>query len=276
MMRKSDRVARLSCSSCRSTRTRVPPLYSLPSRPHTRTPTYISRRSIARTVPADQNRPRQLHATSRVPITGVTITLPEDVLAEVKRRDDPAHHYFMNRRLDHDDLDKDVRRLEMIQTLLVALTAVHVGYTRPIRGYDVTPSGGRSAPTWWPVNAPSLAGPIQYRGSADSHLVRSRELAGSARQRTAHRELPHKLVKACALGRNKIRVMDLERGYEEPGWCTKGHLLYVLEGTLILHFDDETLELGPGDVADLPAGNFHRHRPEPAGEKVRSLLVEDA
>jgi quercetin dioxygenase-like cupin family protein len=87
-------------------------------------------------------------------------------------------------------------------------------------------------------------------------------------------ERPHKFVRTGLVGNNQIRLMDLERGYEETGWCAKEHILYVLEGSLILYFDGETLELHAGDVANLPPGDRYRHRPEPAGERVRLLLIE--
>jgi len=77
------------------------------------------------------------------------ITLPKEILDEIKLRNYPAHGFFMNAGRDH-DLDRDVRRLEMVQTLLVALVALHVGYEGQLKGYDVRDDGGRHPPSWWP------------------------------------------------------------------------------------------------------------------------------
>lgn len=80
------------------------------------------------------------------------IEIPKDVREEIKKRNYPAHGFLMNKTIDH-ELDEDVRRLELIQTLIVALVATYAGYAGPIHGYDVADDGGRLAPTWWPVRS---------------------------------------------------------------------------------------------------------------------------
>lgn len=78
------------------------------------------------------------------------ISLPPDVVKEIANRNYPAHGFFMNKGMQYEVL-RDARRLEMIQTLLAALVAVHVGFHGPLRGYDVTDNGARPSPSWWPV-----------------------------------------------------------------------------------------------------------------------------
>jgi hypothetical protein len=78
------------------------------------------------------------------------VPLPAEQIAEVKKRNYPAHGFLMNSELEY-DFDADVRRLEMVQTMIVALLACHVGYSGPIKGYDVEAGGHRPSPTWWPV-----------------------------------------------------------------------------------------------------------------------------
>jgi mannose-6-phosphate isomerase-like protein (cupin superfamily) len=89
-------------------------------------------------------------------------------------------------------------------------------------------------------------------------------------------ELPKKLAKIGIVESTRIRVLRLERGYDEPGWCTRPHTLYVINGRLALRFDDSAVPMEPGDVAMLPAGIEHRHRPEPLTDIVELLLVEPA
>jgi len=79
------------------------------------------------------------------------IHLPREVLTEIKKRNKPAHGFLMNSVLEH-DIDRDHRRLEMIQTLLAGLVALHVGYGGPLKGYDVGTDGRRPSPGWWPLS----------------------------------------------------------------------------------------------------------------------------
>jgi hypothetical protein len=60
------------------------------------------------------------------------------------------------------DVDRDVHRLEMIQTLMMALVALHVAYRGPLKGYDVRDDGGRHPPAWWPWQAPHVVGDEQF------------------------------------------------------------------------------------------------------------------
>ncbi len=79
------------------------------------------------------------------------IHLPREVLTEIKKRNKPAHGFLMNSVLEH-DIDRDHRRLEMIQTLLASLVALHIGYGGPLKGYDVGADGRRPSPGWWPLS----------------------------------------------------------------------------------------------------------------------------
>lgn len=80
---------------------------------------------------------------------GSAISLPEEVVEEIRKRNYPAHGFMMNSDGSY-DVDRDVHRLEMIQTLMMALVALHVGYRGPLKGYEVRDDGGRHPPAWWP------------------------------------------------------------------------------------------------------------------------------
>ena len=79
-----------------------------------------------------------------------SITVPKECSDEIRKRNYPAHGLLMNHQLNQYDFSRDVRRLEMIQTLLAALVAVYVGYKGPIKGYNVDKHGARPSPDWWP------------------------------------------------------------------------------------------------------------------------------
>lgn len=92
---------------------------------------------------------------------GSAISLPEEVTEEIKKRNYPAHGFMMNSDGSY-EVDRDVHRLEMIQTLMMALVARHVGYRGPLKGYDVREDGGRHPPPWWPEHAHHEVGDEQF------------------------------------------------------------------------------------------------------------------
>jgi hypothetical protein len=83
---------------------------------------------------------------------GSTFQLPKELKDEIGLRNRSVHTYWMNI-LSQYEIDRDYRRVEMIQTMLVALVACYIGYRGPIKGYDFAPDGRRS-PDWWPVSLP--------------------------------------------------------------------------------------------------------------------------
>ncbi|HEX4334357.1 MAG TPA: hypothetical protein VH062_00510 [Polyangiaceae bacterium] len=97
----------------------------------------------------------------RQALTAFGVTLPPDVVAEIKNRNYPVHGFLMNGEMKH-DIDVDARRVETIQTLLAALVACHVGYGGPLKGYDVDAGGHRPSPGWWPVTLTSERTSVHY------------------------------------------------------------------------------------------------------------------
>jgi quercetin dioxygenase-like cupin family protein len=72
----------------------------------------------------------------------------------------------------------------------------------------------------------------------------------------------------------QLRIVEFAQGLEHPEWCETGHIGYVLEGTMALEFDDQTVEVGPGEGFIIPDGPSHRHRPIPLTDHVRLVLSE--
>ncbi|MBN2563587.1 MAG: cupin domain-containing protein [Phycisphaerae bacterium] len=80
--------------------------------------------------------------------------------------------------------------------------------------------------------------------------------------------------KLHCVGDRQLRVVEFEQGLEHPEWCQVGHVGYVLEGRLGLEFEDETVELGPGDGFVVPDGRASQHRPVPRTSHVLLVLSE--
>lgn len=71
--------------------------------------------------------------------------LPKNVIKEVRRRNPVAHELVMTAG-EKRDVDTDLDRVSLIQTVLVAALALHVGYDGPIAGG----TNGDEDPEWWP------------------------------------------------------------------------------------------------------------------------------
>lgn len=52
-------------------------------------------------------------------------------------------------------------------------------------------------------------------------------------------------------GATRMRIVEYSPGYLADHWCNRGHLLFVLEGSL-------TTELGSGDVVTIEAGSSYQ------------------
>lgn len=72
----------------------------------------------------------------------------------------------------------------------------------------------------------------------------------------------------------RLRLAEFTRDFVEPEWCTKGHVGYVLEGTLELDFHGEKIVFRAGDGLFIPSGGAHRHKARALTDLVRVFLVE--
>ncbi|HUT49470.1 MAG TPA: cupin domain-containing protein [Alphaproteobacteria bacterium] len=80
--------------------------------------------------------------------------------------------------------------------------------------------------------------------------------------------------KAVHRGNFRLRLIEVEKGYEEPSWCEHGHVIYVLEGDGPIDFDGTEQPFREGDAVVVPAGPAHRHRLSPGGDLVRLFVVD--
>lgn len=74
---------------------------------------------------------------------------------------------------------------------------------------------------------------------------------------------PQERKKLAATG--AARMLEFAPGFADPQWCRNGHIGLVLEGTLALEFERETLRLNPGDGFSIDPATPHRaSNPGPA------------
>lgn len=76
-------------------------------------------------------------------------------------------------------------------------------------------------------------------------------------------------------GGRKLRLVEFDEHFEEEGWCSKGHIGYILEGTMNLNFNGNIINYTAGDALWIEPGEEHKHKVEvPENEKVQIILFE--
>ena len=82
--------------------------------------------------------------------------------------------------------------------------------------------------------------------------------------------------KAYVRGNQRIRLVEFSEDFNEPDWCTRGHVGYVLEGRLTIDFDGKLIDFMSGDGIFIPEGEENRHKGKVArGEKALVILFEE-
>ena len=80
--------------------------------------------------------------------------------------------------------------------------------------------------------------------------------------------------KAFRHGTQQLRLVEFSPGFTEDEWCTNGHAVHVLEGTLtFLLKRGDTVVFREGDVAFLRAGEEDAHRASVGAERPARLLL---
>ena len=88
--------------------------------------------------------------------------------------------------------------------------------------------------------------------------------------------IPHLREKIWAHHDRRLRLLELDRDFAEPGWCTRGHIGYMLAGEMEITFADHTETLKEGDGLFIPSGQAGKHRGRVLTDTIRLILVEDA
>lgn len=80
--------------------------------------------------------------------------------------------------------------------------------------------------------------------------------------------------KRVTRGGHVIRMVEFQQGFEEDGWCERGHVGYVTKGTLELRFENDSIVVSEGDAIWIPGGTESRHRAFVIGDLVHLVLFE--
>jgi quercetin dioxygenase-like cupin family protein len=69
-----------------------------------------------------------------------------------------------------------------------------------------------------------------------------------------------------------VVLLEFAPGFEDPNWCERGHIIYVLDGVLDLVLDDRTERIEAGDGCRLDPTTRHRAK-NPGSVPVRLFVV---
>ncbi len=86
--------------------------------------------------------------------------------------------------------------------------------------------------------------------------------------------VPKCRAKQVVRGGQLLRLVEFEQGFEEVGWCEKGHVGFVLDGELEIEFENDKIRAKAGDGLCIPEGNAHKHRATVLSSTVRLILIE--
>lgn len=87
--------------------------------------------------------------------------------------------------------------------------------------------------------------------------------------------LPSARFKAYREGARQIRLLEFSSDFVEPVWCEKGHVGFVLEGTLEVDFNGRVEVYPQGSGIFISAGPAAAHKARSITPVVRLVLVED-
>ena len=81
--------------------------------------------------------------------------------------------------------------------------------------------------------------------------------------------------KAAEQAGRKLRLVEFGAEFVEPDWCTKGHIGYLLEGTLEIDYRGRKAVYQAGDGIFIPTGQEHGHKARAISATALLVLVED-
>ncbi len=73
----------------------------------------------------------------------------------------------------------------------------------------------------------------------------------------------------------QVRLVEFTDKFVEADWCTKGHIVYILEGQLEVNFNGNIVKFNKGDGLFIPVGEKDKHIGRALTKIVRMLFVED-
>ena len=88
--------------------------------------------------------------------------------------------------------------------------------------------------------------------------------------------LPGARAKVHREGAKQIRLVEFTSEFVEPQWCEKGHIGFVVSGTLEIDFRGEVITYPEGSGILIPPGSSSAHKARSVTPAVQLFLVEDA
>lgn len=73
-----------------------------------------------------------------------------------------------------------------------------------------------------------------------------------------------------------IRLIEFDESFVESDWCKKGHVGFVIEGTLEIDFGSRVIVLRAGDGLFIPPGESSKHKARVPSGSATLFVVEQA
>ena len=67
-------------------------------------------------------------------------------------------------------------------------------------------------------------------------------------------------VKQAVRGNHHIRLVEFSEDFVEADWCRKGHIAYVVHGTIEIDFGTRVVTVNAGDGLFIPPGESSKHK----------------
>jgi quercetin dioxygenase-like cupin family protein len=87
---------------------------------------------------------------------------------------------------------------------------------------------------------------------------------------------PGARAKVHCEGARQVRLVEFTSEFVEPQWCEKGHIGYVVSGSLEIDFRGTLIAYPAGSGIFIPPGSSSAHKARSVTPVVRVVLVEDA
>ena len=83
--------------------------------------------------------------------------------------------------------------------------------------------------------------------------------------------------KVYVMGDQRLRLVEFSEEHEEEGWCTRGHVGYIIEGRITIDFSRRQVIYEKGDGLYIKEGEDDKHRATVSrGEKALIVMFEKA
>lgn len=88
---------------------------------------------------------------------------------------------------------------------------------------------------------------------------------------------PGKRQKVFVLGKNRMRLLELSKNFQEETWCTKAHSAYVIEGEVVIQFANKTVTVRARNGLYISGGEKSKHKSRiEKGRHALLILFESA